>query len=347
MRVGKTVFFADTQTDTDTMVKPLTSGVQYAWQLRSADSPERFSLEVDLPAGASLAQPGRDGVRVVKDGSVIGRLGIPTAFDADGQLIPAHLEVSGSRITVVVEHVGKDVAYPIAVDPDFVAGFYFSSYGLDAFNYWAWYSPSGKYSVFGGDFWYGRGLYIQSRNYPQEPTPDLYIGGGPGGADRAGFYFNAPGNAHIWKAYSAVSRHILGTLAHCMTVGIAGPDLNYWEGPYGTTFGEGCGPFAIYSWNVTTPGQAALRATRSSGEHAHSTNQVAVDSHMGDIELWMSDPDVPHGPPGFAGPTVMALKVPPGVDDQRRRPFRRRLRRQLRRGQHHLLRTRQLDPTTA
>lgn len=311
--IGKTVFFADSLTDTDTMVKPLTSGVQFAWQLRSADAPERLSLDVQLPAGASLGRPERDGVRVVKDGQTVGRLGVVTAFDADGKIVPTRLEVNGTRITIVVEHVDKDLTYPIAVDPDFVAGFYFSSYPMDTFNYWGSYNPGGKYHIFGGDFWYGRGLYIQSRNYPQEPTPDVYIGGGPGGVDRAGFYFNAPGNAHIWKAYSAVSRHILGaSLAHCMIVGIAGPDLNYWEGPYGTTYGEGCAPFNQFSWNLSTPGQGGTASNAFIfGNYAYSNNQVAVDSYLGDVELWMSDPDAPHGPPGFAGPMVMAPAVYP------------------------------------
>jgi hypothetical protein len=53
---GATVFYANTQTDIDTVVKPMTGGFDVKSVLRSVESPEQLHFRVGLPEGASLAQ---------------------------------------------------------------------------------------------------------------------------------------------------------------------------------------------------------------------------------------------------------------------------------------------------
>ena len=50
---GATVLYANTQTDTDTVVKPLTSGFEEDTLLRSIASPEQLDYRVGLPGGAT------------------------------------------------------------------------------------------------------------------------------------------------------------------------------------------------------------------------------------------------------------------------------------------------------
>lgn len=313
--LDEVVFFADTQTDTDTLVKPRTDGVQFAWQLRSASSPEALELHVRLPDGASLAEADAAGVEIVEDGMTVGRISPAIAYDADGTPVDADLEVAGDRVQVRVAHRGEDLAYPIMVDPEVTAAFYFNYQGHDAFNYWGRYNqPGNKMVTLAGDHWYGRGLYVQSASYPQEPTPLAFqSNGGPGLADRAGYYYHAPGDARIYKVTNALSRHILGAALHqCMIVGIANADLNVWEGPYGQTYGEGCAPFASYAWTVQVPnGGGTLGNAFLYGVYTYSNNSTAFNSVFSDAQIYMYDFDAPTGPPGFAGPQVMAPKTPP------------------------------------
>lgn len=54
------VFFANTQTDADFVVSPRPAGAELGWQLRSPASPERLTLDVELPAGAVLRRARTD-----------------------------------------------------------------------------------------------------------------------------------------------------------------------------------------------------------------------------------------------------------------------------------------------
>ncbi len=53
---GASVFYANTQTDADTVVKPTTGGFALDTLLRSVASPQQLFFQVGLPAGASLTQ---------------------------------------------------------------------------------------------------------------------------------------------------------------------------------------------------------------------------------------------------------------------------------------------------
>ncbi|HEU4657609.1 MAG TPA: hypothetical protein VFR97_08800 [Capillimicrobium sp.] len=312
--VGETLFFADTLTDTDTLIKPLTTGVQYGWQLRSVDSPEQLRLDVDLPAEASLVGGGPRGVRIVRGGETVGQISPAIAFDAEGKPLRAELSIDDDSVLVTVAHREQDVAYPILVDPEVTAQFYFNYNAYDAFEFWGNYNvPGNKMTLLPGDFWYGRGLYIQSANYPSTPPLRFDPSIGPGYADRAGFFFDAPGDARIYKVTNNKSMHILGASLHiCMVAGIANADHNSWEGPGGYTWGEGCAPFSQYAWTLYVPnGGGTTGNAFIYGVYTYQANQTAFDSYFADVQLYMYDVDAPSGPSGFAGPQITAPKTFP------------------------------------
>jgi YD repeat-containing protein len=115
---GAAVFYADTQTNTDTLAKPMAGGFEIDSLLRSVDSPEVLYFKVGMPAGASLvSDEGPGGARVVLDGQTIAGIALPSAQDAAGTNVPVKMSVSGSTLVVTVKHGASEYQYPIAVDP--------------------------------------------------------------------------------------------------------------------------------------------------------------------------------------------------------------------------------------
>ena len=121
---GATVFFANTSTDTDTVVKPSTWGFAVDTILRSVESPQRLWFRVGMPEGASLvgAKDGSGAVEVVKEGATIGVISAPAARDAAGVVVPVSVGVAGSTLTLNVTSRSGEFLYPIEVDPEFYTG---------------------------------------------------------------------------------------------------------------------------------------------------------------------------------------------------------------------------------
>lgn len=115
------VFLAGALPDTDLVVEPAPAGVSFGFQLRSVDAPEQATLFFDLPADTTLRMGSgsdADTVDLVDAGDeVIARVDAPAAWDADGEQVPVHYELDGARVRVVVTHRGRDVHYPLYVDP--------------------------------------------------------------------------------------------------------------------------------------------------------------------------------------------------------------------------------------
>jgi len=111
------VFYPEAGTDTDLVATPTSNGLETFFTLRSAQSPETASLTFDLPRGASLLKQEDGSVNVVRDGKRIGRISAPVAKDAQGTPVATSASVDGDTVTVTTPHRGKDVAYPILVDP--------------------------------------------------------------------------------------------------------------------------------------------------------------------------------------------------------------------------------------
>jgi YD repeat-containing protein len=116
---GASVVYANTQADTDTLVKPTTDGVEFSSILRSASSPSKLWFHVGLPGGAKLRKDDSTGVvSVVRDGGTLATIAAPSAQDAAEESIPVSLRVSGDRVAVVVALPSKGPQYPVAVDPN-------------------------------------------------------------------------------------------------------------------------------------------------------------------------------------------------------------------------------------
>jgi hypothetical protein len=116
---GSKPFFANVAADTDFWVTPRPAGAQARWQLRSQSSPEVLTLDLDLPAGATLRLADAGYAEVVQGQDVLAFVSPPAAVDASGQQVPVRYEVQGSKLRVIVSHRAGDFMYPIVVDPDF------------------------------------------------------------------------------------------------------------------------------------------------------------------------------------------------------------------------------------
>ncbi len=114
---SKQVFYGNVAADTDALVAPTAKGVEMFATLRSRLSPEVLRYQLTLPLGASLRLAG-GGAEVVSGGRVLARVAAPSAVDAQGESVPVTLGVAGDVLTVSVAHRGRDVAYPILVDPE-------------------------------------------------------------------------------------------------------------------------------------------------------------------------------------------------------------------------------------
>lgn len=119
---GVGALFANSMTDSDTVMKPSTFGFLVDTSLRSVKSPDEISYEVGLPAGASLVGESGGSVSVVREGATIARMVAPVVHDAAGRLAPVAVSVAGNKITLTVNHATGAYRYPLEVDPEFNVG---------------------------------------------------------------------------------------------------------------------------------------------------------------------------------------------------------------------------------
>jgi len=119
---GASVLYANTQTDTDTAVKPTTDGLEASSILRSVDSPEQLYFRVGMPPGASLAQArgGAGPMKVMSDGREIAVVLPPSASDAEGASVPVSMNAHGDLLELNVSASKGEYRWPIAVDPEVV-----------------------------------------------------------------------------------------------------------------------------------------------------------------------------------------------------------------------------------
>jgi DNA-binding beta-propeller fold protein YncE len=116
---GASVFFAGTQTDMDTVVKPTTLGFETDTMLRSVESQQELYFKVGVPDGARLVQAseGSGNVEVIDKGAAIATVITPSAHDAAGSVVPVSMTASGDVLTLTVDHRAGKYQYPIEVDP--------------------------------------------------------------------------------------------------------------------------------------------------------------------------------------------------------------------------------------
>lgn len=109
------VFYPNAEADTDVAVVPTLSGVEVSWLLRSAQSPETFSLRYG--GGVTLRDRQDGSVEVLRDSQVVAGIAPPLAWDADREAVAMSMRADGDTLRVTVEHHDRDVAYPIVADP--------------------------------------------------------------------------------------------------------------------------------------------------------------------------------------------------------------------------------------
>ena len=145
-RLGEmNLFYAETETATDTLVAPRATGVEVFSQLRSPESPEQLRFDLRLPEGAQLrpSEKGSSAEVVSADGDVMTEVTPPTASDAQGAAVPVTMQVEGDSLVLDVPHRGAEFAYPILVDPNFVNNTTnFSEWLLGPGNYGGYYLQS-------------------------------------------------------------------------------------------------------------------------------------------------------------------------------------------------------------
>ncbi len=200
---GNRAFFANTHPDTDSFVMPTPTGAEIGLQVRSADSPEEFELDVDLSNGAVLRRARTDkplpndpprSLEIVRDGKPVAYIHPPLAHDADGRGVPSELVLEDGRALLRVEHAMADVRYPLAVDPEVTV---YGDYNYD-WQGWAWSQV--RYTGSDGS---QSGYFGSAKNrceyycglYQSHPT-NTYITNGSHGI----WYYRAPVHTFLYRA---------------------------------------------------------------------------------------------------------------------------------------------------
>jgi len=131
------VVIPNSRRDTTTVLIAAMLGAEVVYLVNSENAPERYSLALDLPDGATL-EPGRAGEAVVRSGGkTLVTVDAPTAFDAQGTRVPVRYEISGATLDVVAEHRGNGYLYPLTIDPYFQNDAYSWGAGEASTNMWS------------------------------------------------------------------------------------------------------------------------------------------------------------------------------------------------------------------
>lgn len=217
-----TAFFANAYRATDYLVRPALGGVEVSYQLRSASSPETFRLDFALPAGAHL-QAGDGEIEIVSGSDeILARIAEPATWDADGWEVPVSYRVEGDTVVLAVDHRGRDLRYPLIVDPTIVedqfywngwAAWYSGRYAPDFLGWGEYVYPEqvrgthftnyvwDDHCFCGAGDW-GRGLYTQGQQ-------GAWYYADSSGAWNAAWVFNSPGpRAFIYRGTFAWIRNL-------------------------------------------------------------------------------------------------------------------------------------------
>lgn len=223
-------FFANVLPDTDVAVAPLPDGAELSVLVRSPDAPEHFALDVKLPEGARLRHavakdpiPGDPplSLEIVRGDRTFGYVHPPVAIDADGQQVPATMGLDGQDIVLDVPHRGRDIRYPVNVDPEMRL---YSDYYADWLR-WTWTQNRGGGGSFGAaknDCAYYCGLY------QSVPTNTTLTNG-----SYAQWYYRAPANTYLYRTtFGGIAHNPLNAYGYNHTrsyMGLLNGSATAWE----------------------------------------------------------------------------------------------------------------------
>jgi hypothetical protein len=235
------LFYADAieGASTDLLLVPQPAGLELLLQLRAAVSPERYELAFDLPPGARLERGEYGFVGVVDGEDVLVSIAPPAAWDADGEYVPVSYEIDGTTLVVDVDHLGRDLLYPLLVDPKLANtdGWYewFDWHDHPGTNYIGWrrdwnanfiFSKSGADGA--GVYQIGRGESTNSHTYYQWDFTQ-YAFAAPGTPGIPGQVPTiAPTDAYVNKAWFDM-HHVPNAQDTCITQGIRKTWTGAWE----------------------------------------------------------------------------------------------------------------------
>jgi hypothetical protein len=201
------VFYAAVQTDTDALVFPTPTGAEFSLQLRSARSPERFVLDVDMPDGATLRKatsehpipndPPQSLEILGKDGP-LAYISPPLTTDSDGRLVKTSMSTDGQHVILQVDHHGQDLRYPLLADPEIAI----NGSNVNAWAGWIWGEVRND-PGFTGHFGQAIGCpYYCGGLYQSYPTNTVMANG-----SYASWAYRAPAGTFLTQAVFGTTKH--------------------------------------------------------------------------------------------------------------------------------------------
>jgi hypothetical protein len=307
----KNVLYANIGVDRDLLVALVANGVETFDQLRSADSAEELRYDLQLPDGAELVPDGVGGANVVKEEQTILHVSFPTAVDAQGSNVPVKLEIDGSSIVLRVEHRGRDVAYPILVDP-----FY------ELMESWYWYGNGGLAALSDGTWQWGSNV-----GWIHGSTSCIYACWGSG----RGLFVSTPSGAFYGSQYGQWTYTPPGGTSY-----VTGASLNpFWRDNHNCNKAQYPQPHDYAGiWSPTNPnGWDTFQADRANdygnaqlsaigrvlviglGTGPGGSNPCWRDIMLGGASVWISDPDNPtwNGTPSVSSAWTHNTMLPVNV----------------------------------
>jgi RHS repeat-associated protein len=256
---GAVAHYANTQVDTDTLVKPAPAGFQTHSILRSPASPEqlRFSVGVEGDEDPILSRLDDGSILVEADGRQITTIPPPIASDATGSEVPVAMEIEANRIVLSLDHRSEKFRYPIDVDPTAADWNAFSS---TAGN-WV-YTTNVPGEILGTlDTTWADALEIE--NHFNHPYPSNYLNYGDYGA----WFYQTQGVSRIYQLDAGIG----GRTTNGTFIAISGPSGNegiQWLAPY---FGTG-------ETNHTVCAKSGCPTTGGSSSNAAVYELIATES---------------------------------------------------------------------
>jgi RHS repeat-associated protein len=285
-RIEDKLFYGNVATDTDLVVEPLPSGVSTYYQLRSPAAPAALEVAV-APGGGAFELAAGGGAELHQDGLRVLDVSAPVAFDAQGSPVPARFSVAGGALRIDVDHQGRDVAYPILVDPTYVRSEqqYTGFYGWSFSTPWPGFFNGGYCPTCSPDsgLWLqtAAGRYFGSLTYGwwTMPTPN-YSGG----------------TAYTFRMDWHGLRHRAPVYA-CVTLGLWTPSIGDWQRngiwndvPTGTS---GTGPYVNCSAQNGSPTTCVSNCAWDAPPGTHPAFQqwmYGAGTRAGSDLMWVRNP---------------------------------------------------------
>lgn len=224
-KVRGAVVYPSAGPDHDVVVRPTVDGVELYDVLRSEDSPEELSVSVRAPGGARLRQADdpKEGFDVVRGGEVAGRFGLPFAVDADGVPVDVETAIDGATLRMVVRHRGRDLRYPILVDPPYAVS--------ESFDWHCSTPPCSPDIEWNGRAgWYFEADAPTSRFWSGIKGPDAWLGGGLSIEPGSGGTWFDDGEYAYWRYRSVGQTRIVAASVMSSLAAATGSSLCLFRG---------------------------------------------------------------------------------------------------------------------